>query len=433
MNIRFVAAKTLAPILQQKSSLSANFDKQIADVPEKDRGLFHQLCFGSLRHYFSLVEILHTLMDKKLKNKDADVQAALLIGLYQLRHMRIPDHAAIAETVDAVKKMRKIWATKLTNAVLRSYLRDIDGINQKIKNLEYCHSHPQWLIDKTKQAWPAQWLKVLEANNQQAPLTLRVNNIQTSRDDYLKQLNSANLGVDAEACTLSRDGIRLLGPTEVTRLPGFKDGHISVQDEAAQLSAELLQLQAGQRVLDACCAPGGKTCHILEREPKLDELVAIELEEARMERVRENLNRLNLSANLIVSDALDINHWWDKQPFDRILLDAPCSATGVIRRHPDIKLLRRENDLANLSQLQRELLDTMWTLLKPGGILVYATCSALPEENTQVVEAFLAHNKNAKEQQIESDWGIKQTVGKQFLPTIGGNDGFYYACLTKLA
>ena len=262
-------------------------------------------------------------------------------------------------------------------------------------------------------------------------MILRVNRRHNSRDAYLKLLSEA--AVAAQPCDYSRDGIVLDAACDVRDLPGFAEGWISVQDEAAQLAADLLDLAPGQRVLDACCAPGGKTCHILEAQPQLAGVVAVDLEDKRLLRVHENLERLGLEAELIAADGRDTATWWDGKPFQRILLDAPCSATGVIRRHPDIKLTRQPDDIAALASLQGELLDAMWTTLEVGGILLYATCSTLPTENTEVIEAFLARTSGARELDIAGSFGVKQPHGRQLLAQEGGHDGFYYAKLIKIA
>ncbi|MNM82814.1 Ribosomal RNA small subunit methyltransferase B [compost metagenome] len=262
-------------------------------------------------------------------------------------------------------------------------------------------------------------------------MILRVNRRHHSREAYLELLREA--GLEATACQYSVDGILLAQACDVRGLPGFDQGWISVQDEAAQLAADLLDLAPGQRVLDACCAPGGKTCHLLEAEAKLEAVVAIDLEAKRLVRVRENLDRLGLDAQLIACDARDTASWWDGKGFQRILLDAPCSATGVIRRHPDIKMTRQADDIPALAALQGELLDALWPTLEVGGILLYATCSSLPTENTEVIEAFLARTPGARELDLATQAGLRQPHGRQLLAQEGGHDGFYYAKLIKIA
>ena len=436
MNTRAAVAEVLAQVLRGKS-LSALLPEYGPKVAEKDVGLFKELCFGTLRWYPAIELLLKELMQKPLREKDFEIQGLLASGLYQLIHTRIADHAAINETVAAVAKLQRPWAKGLVNAVLRNFLRQRDELYKKLsKNPVYNHAHPQWLLDHLFNGWgSAIALPTIEANNQRAPMTLRVNQQQISRDHYLKQLSAAGIG--AKATAHSEQGIVLASPVDVPALPGFAQGQASVQDEAAQLAATLLLLKEGQRVLDACCAPGGKTCHILETQPNLDGLVAVELESRRMQRTEENLARLGLEAKskaqLNVADATELDSWWDNQPFDRILLDAPCSASGVIRRHPDIKLLRKPTDIVKLAELQLQLLRRLWQTLSDDGILLYATCSVLADENDGVIGKFLAETADARLQEIEADWGIKTDFGRQLFPRINGNDGFYYSRLRKVA
>ena len=437
VNLRAAAAKTLAPVLKRQGSLNAHFDTSIQSLNEKERPFFQELCFGTLRHFFELEAISKLLLDKPLRNKDADIYASILLGLYQLRHLRTPDHAAIAETVQSIKTFRKPWAIKLVNAILRGYSRDKQNIESKIaKNQELAFNHPSWLVSRIKKAWPNNWQEILIANNHIAPMCLRNNVRIDKRKEYLDQLKLLN--IESQACESSANAIRLKHAQDPLTLPKFSEGRISIQDEAAQLSAYLLDLKPQQRVLDACCAPGGKTCHILENEPNLEELIAIDLEASRMLRVEENLQRLNLEAKLVVANAEELDSWWDNKAFDRILLDAPCSATGVIRRHPDIKLLRREDDLAKLVDIQKNLLRVLWQTLKPGGILVYATCSILPEENANLILSFLDQQHDAQALALTDvqtgdilKIGYPQAVGQQMFPQTDGHDGFYYARLRK--
>lgn len=429
MSTRAQAARALAPVIQQKASLSATFDPIAAKIAAKERPLLKELCFGVARHFFSLQQLSKKLLSKPLKDKDSDVHALILLGLYQLRNMRTPDHAAISETVNAARNLKKPWAAKVINGVLRNYLRQQDKLQQQLIGFAPSQTeHPQWLLDSIKQAWPEHWRAVIDANNTPGPLTLRVNRRKCTRDDLMATLKDS--GHASVAAPFSDAAIRLEQSQDITLLPGFAAGHFSVQDEAPQLSADLLDLPEGGRVLDACCAPGGKTCHILEHSPNA-QVVAVELEETRMLRVRENLQRLGLSAELHVADACATETWWDGKLFDRILLDAPCSATGVIRRHPDIKLLRRAEDIEALASLQQQLLSALWPLLAPGGLMIYATCSILPQENQENVAKFVEAQPDALHLPIDSAWGIACTFGRQLLPTQGGHDGFYYARLQK--
>ena len=432
MNPRLAAAKALAAVLNGKASLNSSLPTQMDKVEDRDRGFTQDLAFGTARWQPRLSALAAKLLQKPFKAADADVEALLLVGLYQLLYTRVPAHAAIGETVGCADKLKKPWAKALLNAVLRRAQRESEALLAELEHDPVVRTaHPRWLQKSLKAFWPEQWEAICAANNAHPPMILRVNRRHHSRDAYLQLLTDA--GINATPCVYSVDGIVLEAATDVRSLPGFAEGWISVQDEAAQLAADLLDLAPGQRVLDACCAPGGKTCHILEVEKDLAAVVAVDLEAKRLVRVRENLARLGLSAELIAADGRDTATWWDGKPFQRILLDAPCSATGVIRRHPDIKLTRQPDDIAALAVLQGELLDALWPTLEVGGILLYATCSTLPTENTKVIEAFLARTSGARELDLATTAGIKQPHGRQLLAQEGGHDGFYYAKLIKIA
>ncbi|OYU05519.1 MAG: 16S rRNA (cytosine(967)-C(5))-methyltransferase [Pseudomonas sp. PGPPP1] len=432
MNPRLAAAKALAAVLNGKASLNSSLPTQLDKVEDRDRGFTQDLAFGTARWQPRLSALAAKLLQKPFKAADADVEALLLVGLYQLLYTRVPAHAAIGETVGCADKLKKPWAKALLNAVLRRAQRESEALLAELEHDPVVRTaHPRWLQKSLKAFWPEQWEAICAANNAHPPMILRVNRRHHSRDAYLQLLTDA--GINATPCVYSVDGIVLEAATDVRSLPGFAEGWISVQDEAAQLAADLLDLAPGQRVLDACCAPGGKTCHILEVEKDLAGVVAVDLEAKRLVRVRENLARLGLSAELIAADGRDTATWWDGKPFQRILLDAPCSATGVIRRHPDIKLTRQPDDIAALAVLQGDLLDAMWPTLEVGGILLYATCSTLPTENTEVIEAFLARTSGARELDLATAAGIKQPHGRQLLAQEGGHDGFYYAKLIKIA
>ena len=432
MNPRLAAARALAAVLNGKASLNSSLPLQLDKVEARDRGFTQDLAFGTARWQPRLSALAEKLLQKPFKAADADVEALLLVGLYQLLYTRVPAHAAIGETVGCADKLKKPWAKGLLNAVLRRAQRDSAELLAEMERDPVVRTaHPRWLQKSLKAFWPEQWEAICAANNAHPPMILRVNRRHHSCDAYMQLL--AQAGVAGSACTFSQDGIVLEQACDVRDLPGFTDGWISVQDEAAQLAADLLDLAPGQRVLDACCAPGGKTCHLLEAEPGLKGVVAIDLEAKRLVRVRENLDRLKLDAQLIACDARNTGEWWDGQGFQRILLDAPCSATGVIRRHPDIKLTRQPDDILALATLQGELLDALWPTLEVGGVLLYATCSTLPTENTEVVEAFLARTPGARELDLATAAGIKQPHGRQLLAQEGGHDGFYYAKLIKIA
>ena len=427
MNTRLIAAKVLTSVIRDGQSLTAALNNTLGVVEsDKDRAFIQALCYGVCRNFHRLDYILSQMLDKPLK--DLDVKALALIGLYQLKFMRVKSHAAVSETVLAARK--KPWAKALINALLRSYLRGQEGFEQKADNVKSALvSHPDWLIQQIEQDWPMQAQQIFQQNNEQPPMALRVNLANISQYQYLQKLRDQ--GIEAEAVSFCRSAILLNKPAVVDILPGFNEGWVSVQDTAAQLAAELLDVQIGHRVLDVCAAPGGKAAHILELQPKVRELVAVDIDKLRLQRVNDNLQRLKLSAKLIEGDASKPEDWWDGQLFDRILLDVPCSALGVIRRHPDIKLLRRAEDINTLQVLQKRIMTAVWSLLAPGGIMLYATCSILKQENEQQIETFLATNTNAIEVPINADWGLVRRYGRQILTGESAMDGFYYALIRK--
>ena len=429
LNVRVAATQVITQVLAAKGSLSSLLPPTLTKIAENDRALLQELCFGTCRFYPQLQAYTECLLDKPLRAKDADVQALLLLGLYQLLHTRIPDHAAIGETVEVTRQIKKPWATNLVNGVLRNFQRDSGRINEFLaENRAFQSNHPAWMEAMISKCWPQQFEQLIAANNQHPPFSLRLNTQKIGRDDYLTLLSDAN--INATPTQFSPYGITLEQACDPRKLPHFADGWLSVQDEAAQLSADLLELSPNLHVLDACSAPGGKTGHLLELEPSLG-VTALDVEERRLIRVRENLTRLGVTANVVCGDGTKPGSWWNGEPYDRILLDAPCSATGIIRRHPDIKVLRTPEELDKLGELQQQLLKNLWPLLKPGGILLYATCSIMPKENTRVIEAFLARNKDASCDQLDVDWGLAQPCGRQLLPQLDGHDGFYYARLRK--
>lgn len=427
-DVRALAAQALHQVLDFGQSLTQTLPQFSAACPERDRALLKELCFGTLRYASRYFLVLEQLIPTPLKRKDGDIRALLLLGLYQLDHTRIPDHASLSATVEASRILQKDWAAAFINGVLRRYQREKSQLDEKFaKNPNYTYAHPQWLLDRIRSAWPEHWQACLSANNLHPPMTLRVNVLHGDRDTYLDRLAAA--GIAATACQYSPVGITLQEPSAVEVLPGFAQGHVSVQDEAAQLAGFLVDPKPGMRILDACCAPGGKTCHLLEITPSA-EVTAVDIDPARMQRVQENLQRLNLQAELKVADLSD-SSWWDGQLFDAILLDAPCSATGVVRRHPDIKHLRRASDLAPLAKLQQRLLKAVWAQLKPGGRLIYATCSVLPDENIKQLQEFTRTHSDAIHTPLNTPWGLLQAFGRQLLPQDNGHDGFYYAILHK--
>ncbi len=429
IDCRAAAARCLAAV-SNGLSLSQQIPIFEQQVIEKDRPLFRQLCYGVLRYYPKLDGIGQQLISKRLKKKDRDIQMLVMLGIYQLSEMRIPDHAAISTTVNATKVLKKPWAKAFVNGVLRQWQRNPEELLKKLSPAQQ-HSHPEWFHTLLNKAWPDHANAIEQANNSHPPMCLRVNQQYGTAADYLQQLEENT--IEAKPCDFAPEGIRLLEPVGVEALPGFADGKASVQDEAPQLSAKLLALAPRQRVLDACCAPGGKTCHILEAEPQLTEVIGLDIDEERLSRVEENLERLKLSAKLIAGDAADTDSWWDGKTFDRILLDAPCSATGVIRRNPDIKLHRTLEDIQQLHQLQFSILQALWQTLTPGGLLLYATCSVLPDENEHVVARFCGQQADADHQTIEADWGLARPFGRQLFPIENGHDGFFYALIAKKA
>lgn len=428
-NPRATAVNILFQVIENQRSLTFSSDLDLKNTPTS---LIKELCFGVCRWYFRLTLLADALLGKPLKAKDQDIYLLILLGLYQLLYLRIPEHAAVLETVEAARNLRKPWATALINGVLRTFLRQREALLLRADNtLVGRYAHPQWMCDCIATAWPNHWEAILSANNQYPPLSLRINRLKTTREDYLKKLADAD--IPANEVPNTPWAIILQRPQEVTQLPGFHQGQFSVQDSAAQFAASLLMLEPKQRVLDACAAPGGKTTHILETEPELSELIAIDKEESRAKMIKDNVARLCPTPVLkcVVADATQTAHWWDGNCFDRILIDAPCSGTGVIRRHPDIKLLRHIEDIATLAQQQQALLEALWPTLKPGGILLYATCSIFPEENTQVIQAFLAMHTDAQEYEIEGTWGNAMHPGRQIITGQENYDGFYYARLVK--
>ena len=422
-----LAAKALTRVVADGESLTAALELALTPVQTaQDRALIQALCYGVCRYYHRLDFILNRLLDKPIK--DSSVRILVLLGLYQLAFMRIKEHAAVAESVGAAG--RKTWAKGLINALLRRYLREKDQLEALADaDLSALSSHPVWMIDKIRRDWPGYAENCLSENNRQPPLTLRVNLARIPRDAYRESLRQQ--GIETQEVEFCPSALILAKPLPVEKIPGFADGLVSVQDLAAQLAAGLLDLKQGCRVLDICAAPGGKTAHILEMQNNLQELVAIDIDANRMRRVSDNLSRLRLTATQIVSDAAKPEAWWDGQPFDRILVDAPCSALGVIRRHPDIKLLRRPEDIDQLIRQQKAILNAAWRLLAPGGLLLYSTCSVLKEENECQIIDFLANHNDAVELPISAQWGIKAVTGRQILTGDSSMDGFYYARIGK--
>lgn len=427
MNTRALAANILVQVIRDGHSLSSVLEAELPELQEPgDRAFVQALAYGVLRWYWRLDRLLGFLTRKPIR--DERIRLLALLGLFQLRYMRVKPHAAVGETVSAAGA--STWAKPLLNGVLRSFQRDHAALETRLEEHEASAlAHPEWLAGKLAKDWPEDYLALMDRNNSPPPLTLRVNRQRQTREDYLATL--AECGIVAKPSRWCASAVTLDQPVPVERIPGFAAGVVSVQDAAAQFAAGLLAPAPGHRVLDLCAAPGGKTAHILETCPQLRELVAVDISAERLGRVRDNLDRIGLAATLIAGDALDPGAWWDGQPFDRILLDAPCSATGVIRRHPDIKVLRQASDLPELAAVQQRLLAAAWPMLAPGGQLLYATCSVIRAENEQNISRFLAGHHDARELPIEADWGLPVGHGRQILTGVDDLDGFYYARLEK--
>ena len=431
--VRASAARIVSETVDQGRSL----DELLAHDPEEGsaRGLKRSLCYGTLRWHLRLLAILKVLAERPPERLQPPLRALLEVGLYQLVSGEVAEHAAVSETVSAARALGLPKAAGLVNALLRRFQRERETILRAVdRDLALRTAHPRWFVALLKEQRPEDVEAVLEANNRHPPMWLRVNRLRATPEPVIAALEAAGLTVTRHP--YAADALRIDPPVDVRVLPGFAEGLLSVQDAAAQLAVELLAPQAGERILDACAAPGGKTCHVLERTGGRVELTALDRSEVRLRRVRDNLDRLGLEARLLVGDAAEPGGWWDGRPFDRILLDVPCSATGVIRRHPDIKVLRRAADLPALSQRQRGLLDGTWGLLRPGGLLLYTSCSVLEQENQRVVQGFADRHPEALDctAQLAAGWPPRPAgtgPGYPILPGEADMDGFYFACLRK--
>ncbi|MEW6989569.1 16S rRNA (cytosine(967)-C(5))-methyltransferase RsmB [Colwelliaceae bacterium 6441] len=424
-NVRALAAKCVFAVIDKGRSLADELPAFQAKVEGKDKGLLQELCYGVLRYLPELENDARQHIKKPLVAKQRVIHFLILVGIYQLKYTRIPDHAALSETVSAAKPLKHDYLKSLVNGILRNFQRKENTLTENLPDAVK-FNHPSWFIKKIQAGYPDNWQEILLANQERPPMWLRVNQQHNTVAQYLTLLEEAKIDVDL--IDEFSGAIKLIQATDVNKLPGFELGHVSVQDGAAQQAALLLNCQENDIVLDCCAAPGGKTCHILEIAPKIQSMTAIDIEENRLVRVKENLTRLNLTAKVIAADASKPEEWWDNQQFDRILLDAPCSGTGVIRRHPDIKWLRKASDIEVLTELQQQILKNSWSLLKPGGTLLYATCSILPEENCEQIQRFISKNNDAELIAIEN---TQQKIGWQILPNEQSMDGFYYAKLKK--
>jgi 16S rRNA (cytosine967-C5)-methyltransferase len=440
--VRARAAHIVAQVSTQGRSLDALLAADTGSTPQ-ERGLLRSLSYDSIRWYVRLDALLNRLLTRPGQRLEPELRALVIVGLCQLLYSDIPQHAAVDETVNAVRILGHPRAAGLINAILRRCQREAARFGAEVDQDPAIRSaHPRWLFEALCADWQDDAQQLLAANNERPPFWLRVNTQRVAGPQYREQLLSRGHRV-AASCFDDR-ALMLERAVDVHELPGFSDGLVSVQDAAAQLAAWLLAPQPGDRVLDACAAPGGKTCHLLELQPQIEELTALDLSKERLVRVEENLQRLGLQAIVVAGDAAEPQTWWDGRVFDRILLDVPCSATGVIRRHPDIKLLRRADDIGALAQRQQQLLERVWPMLKPGGRLLYASCSVLRKETSDVVGAFLRPTAQARDTtataltsvmrklgQDAPGTSVTQSIGYAIRTGTADMDGFYYACLEK--
>ena len=432
---RSLAAHAVARLLREGVTLDAALKDALVAADAKLHSPVRSLGYGAVRGYFRHEAILGKLLSTPVRSLDFLVRALLSVALYELEDERTPEYAVVDAAVQTAKATDAVRASGLINAVLRRYLRERKTLDAEIASRPATrHAAPIWLADRFRADWPVRWTQLLAASDSHAPMWLRVNSRLKTTAEYLGQLQQAGIGARAEERVPY--AIVLDSPCDVHELPGFAEGVVSVQDLGAQCVAFPLKLAPHQRVLDACAAPGGKTALIAEREPSLEKLVAIDIDPHRLSRVRENLSRENLTAEVLAGDATTPAKWWDGAPFDRILLDAPCSGLGVIRRHPDIRLRKSPSDIDKLPALQGRLLQATWDLLAPGGRLVYVTCTVTRSENRDVLAAFLKSHPAASILPAETwegwpGFGEADEFGRQILPGEAGADGFYYAALTK--
>ena len=433
--VRAAAAQTIDAVVKSGQSLDAALTSFENEVPQADRPLLRLLAFGCLRRHWQLQSWIDALLERPLRQRDSVIRALLAVGLLQLTETRIPDHAAVSQTVEAARLLRRPKFAGLLNAILRRYMRERESLTAATDD-ETRFNHPAWLIGTIRDDWPERWESILAANDERAPMWLRVNPRRSSHANCRQRLTDA--GVKSKSIDGFDQALQLQEARPVAALPGFDDGEFSVQDAAAQIAAPWLLDGIRGRVLDACAAPGGKSAHLKELGGTSIDLTSVDIDPVRLASVQRNFERLGLDATLVEGDASKPEEWWDKRAFDAILLDAPCSATGVIRRHPDIKLLRRAADIDAFQARQGRMLRALWPLLVPGGRLLYVTCSVLAAENDEVVSAFIERNDDARENDMLPNNNIRDVMlpkacGYQILPGTAGMDGFYYACVEKVA
>lgn len=417
------AARLVSAVIDQHRSLDAALDDLPAALSAADRGLVSAMVYGTLRDRRRIDALLAPRLSR---NPQPLLRALLQVGLYQLDAMRIPAHAAVHATVGAASALELGKARGMVNAVLRGHQRAPHALDTNTSAAVRL-SYPDWLVARVRADWGGLWRDVLLGGNRPAPMHLRVNRRRGDRATAIHALQKD--GLAAASVRVCESAITLDEPVAASALPGFAEGALSIQDGAAQLAAILLGAGDGQRVLDACAAPGNKSAHLLERADI--DLLALDIDAQRLHTLDETLARIGLRAETRAADAAAVSEWWDGRPFDRILLDAPCSGTGVIRRHPDIKWLRRESDIVAAARRQAALLDAVWPTLAPGGRLVYATCSILCAEGVDIVDGFLARQPDAVERPIDARWGFAQRHGRRLAPGMHGFDGFYYAVLER--
>lgn len=426
-NLRADTAWVIYQILENGKSSRECLAKVQRRYQGKDNAWIQEMSLGVMRQLPLLQTWLRTLLDKPLKGNKKIIEHLILLGLYQMAFSRVSAHAAVSETVNAASYLGSMSLKGLVNAILRNFERQ-ELATKPIDDPVISSGLPKWLYKRLVAAYPGGYEAVVGQTNSQAPIWLRVNTCQVSRETFCSALADADIAF--ELSEQHPQAVILVKRQDITALPGYQKGWFAVQDGAAQLAAHYLAPQANERILDCCAAPGGKTGHIFEIQPDIASCLAIDSDAIRLERVKENMKRLQHNPAIKTGDALRPDQWWDGQLFDRILLDAPCSATGVIRRHPDIRWLRKSADIAALGALQSEILDVMWSLLKPGGTLLYATCSILPEENSQQIAAFLERTEDA-ELSVLTNSETAENPGRQILPGEQQMDGFYYARLIK--
>ena len=433
--VRVQSSLVLNQVIHGKHSLDRAIEQAHKDIEDNEKPLLANICYGTLRFYWELKAKIDQLLSQPLKKKDKIIENLLQSAIFQIDKTRIPDHAVVSQTVEASRKLNKGHFSSLINGILRTYLRsdrDIEKITEEIK-----FNHPNWMIEKIKQDWPLNWEQILKKNNDRAPMWLRVNQKKIETKKYLKQFLTDESKIEADNMQLNDYAICLKTPISVKYLPGFEEGYVSIQDGAAQLAVDVLLENKSGRILDACAAPGGKTAQLIENIDSTSTVTAIEIDSERAELINENLLRLGHSTEVIVDDASDIESWWDSIFFDLILLDAPCSSSGVIRRHPDIKHLRRKDDIYTFQKKQLKIISAMWKILAPKGRLLYVTCSIFKEENDEVMNQFLEKHDNVALQDLLLNNNIlekmiKTRYGYQLFPGTINTDGFYFSCLKKL-